>query len=170
MQGQTIEYVIVDIGPYTKRFPVDPFAAYVALSHSSGCESICLLWDFDKRIFTRHPSDELRDEDERLELLGTETKDKYDLGVIWLWINVVASNKLPQRLFVHVFSAHAPKFLHRHCQARWFRYSNGFLMYCLMRAMTSLWTAGGIDSLSNKINHVSDQIVHTDCNHKKKVL
>jgi ATP-dependent exoDNAse (exonuclease V) alpha subunit len=30
-QGQTIECVIVDIGP-TKRFPVDPFAAYVALS------------------------------------------------------------------------------------------------------------------------------------------
>jgi len=30
-QGQTIENVIVDIGT-TKRFPVDPFAAYVSLS------------------------------------------------------------------------------------------------------------------------------------------
>jgi hypothetical protein len=31
LQGQTLEHVVVDIGP-TKRFPVDPFAAYVALS------------------------------------------------------------------------------------------------------------------------------------------
>jgi ATP-dependent exoDNAse (exonuclease V) alpha subunit len=30
-QGQTIEYVIVNIG-LTKKFPVDPFVAYVALS------------------------------------------------------------------------------------------------------------------------------------------
>jgi hypothetical protein len=32
-QDQTIEYVIVDIG-LTKKFPVDPFTAYVALSQS----------------------------------------------------------------------------------------------------------------------------------------
>ena len=71
--------MIVDIGP-TKRFPVDPFAAYVALSRSRGRESIHLLRDFDDRIFTRHPSDELSDEDERLERLATETKNKYDMG------------------------------------------------------------------------------------------
>lgn len=66
--------IVIDIGP-TKRFPVDPFAAYVALSRSRGRESIC----FDERIFTRHPSDELRDEDERLEQLAMETKNKYGL-------------------------------------------------------------------------------------------
>ena len=66
--------IVIDIGP-TKRFPVDPFAAYVALSRSRGRESI----RFDERIFTRHPSDELRDEDERLEQLAMETKNKYGL-------------------------------------------------------------------------------------------
>jgi len=80
VQGQTIEYVIVDIGP-TKRFPVDPFTAYVALSRSRGRKSIRLLQDFDKRIFTKHLSDELRDEDERLEQLAMETKNKYDMGL-----------------------------------------------------------------------------------------
>jgi len=34
-QGQTIKYVIIDIS-LTKKFPVDPFAAYVALSCSYG--------------------------------------------------------------------------------------------------------------------------------------
>ena len=52
--------------------------AYVALSRR---ESICLLWDFDEHIFTRHPLDELRDEDERLEQLAVETKNKYDMGL-----------------------------------------------------------------------------------------
>jgi hypothetical protein len=80
VQGQTIKRVIVDIGP-TKRFPVDPFAAYVALLRGRGQDSIRLLWDFDKCIFTKHPSDELRDEDERLEQLTTETKNKYDMGL-----------------------------------------------------------------------------------------
>ena len=60
---------------------MDLFAAYVALSHSRGHETIHLLRDFDERIFTRHPSNELRDKDERLELLVAETKDKYDMGV-----------------------------------------------------------------------------------------
>jgi hypothetical protein len=40
-----------------------------------------LLRDFDERIFTKHPSDELRDEDERLEQLATDIKNKYDMGL-----------------------------------------------------------------------------------------
>ncbi len=49
-QGQTIPHVIVDIGavPYGKLMP---FNVYVALSHSSGRESIRLLWDFDDSLF-----------------------------------------------------------------------------------------------------------------------
>jgi ATP-dependent exoDNAse (exonuclease V) alpha subunit len=78
-QGQMIECVIVDIGP-TKRFPVDPFAAYVALSCSRGRKTIRLLRDFDEQIFTRHPSTELRSEDERLDRLNTQTKAKYEMG------------------------------------------------------------------------------------------
>jgi len=80
VQGQMIKYVIVDIGP-TKRFPVDPFTTYVALSRSRGRQSIRLLRDFDERIFPKHPSDELRDKDERLEQLTMETKNKYDMGL-----------------------------------------------------------------------------------------
>jgi hypothetical protein len=78
-QGQVIECIIIDIGP-TKRFPVDPFAAYVALSHSRGHKTNHLLRDFDKWIFTQHPSTELRLDDERLECLTTQTKDKYEMG------------------------------------------------------------------------------------------
>jgi len=78
-QGQTIKCIIVNIGP-TKRFPVDPFATYVAMSHSRGHNTIRLLRDFDKRIFTRHPSTELRSEDERLACLTTQTKAKYEMG------------------------------------------------------------------------------------------
>jgi hypothetical protein len=76
-QGQTIEYVIVDIGP-TKKFPVDPFAAYVALSRSRGRHSIRLLRDFDDRIFTKHPSEDLRAEDERLSILAEETRIRFE--------------------------------------------------------------------------------------------
>jgi len=79
-QGQTIEYVIVDIGP-TKKFPVDPFTAYVALSRSRGRDTIRLLRDFDDAIFTKHPSEDLHLEDERLKLLDGTTKDKFDMGV-----------------------------------------------------------------------------------------
>jgi len=78
-QGQMIECIIIDIGP-TKRFPVDSFAAYIALSHSRGHKTIHLLRDFDKWIFTQHPSTELRLDDERLECLTTQTKDKYEMG------------------------------------------------------------------------------------------
>jgi ATP-dependent exoDNAse (exonuclease V) alpha subunit len=78
-QGQTIEFVIVDIGR-VKRFPVTPFAAYVALSRSRGRQSIRLLRDFDKNIFTSHPSEDLRVEDHRLNELDRETKEKFKAG------------------------------------------------------------------------------------------
>jgi ATP-dependent exoDNAse (exonuclease V) alpha subunit len=78
-QGQTIGYVIVDISP-TKKFPVTPFAAYVALSRSRGRSSIRLLRDFDDSIFTQHPSEALRLEDERLEWLAKDTEDKFEAG------------------------------------------------------------------------------------------
>ena len=79
-QGQTIENVIVDIGP-TKRFSVDAFAAYVALSRSRGRESIRLLRDFDDKIFTKHPSEHLRAEDFRLAELTRITKVKFEAGM-----------------------------------------------------------------------------------------
>jgi ATP-dependent exoDNAse (exonuclease V) alpha subunit len=75
-QGQTLEHVIVDIGT-TVKFPVNPFAAYVALSRSHGRDTIRLLRDFDETIFTKHPSEYLRREDERLAGLIVETADKF---------------------------------------------------------------------------------------------
>ncbi|KAF7985887.1 hypothetical protein HWV62_43768 [Athelia sp. TMB] len=78
-QGQTLETAFIDIGP-TKRFPVDPFAAYVALSRGRGRDSIRLLRKFDPAIFTRHPSEHLRVEDQRLLKLAEDTKEKFQAG------------------------------------------------------------------------------------------
>ena len=73
-QGQTLEHVLIDIGT-TKKFPVTPFSAYVALSRSRGRDSVRLLRDFDDTIFTKHPSEDLRREDERLKILIKNTTE-----------------------------------------------------------------------------------------------
>ena len=78
-QGQTLENVMVDIGT-TKKFPVTSFSAYVALSRSRGRDTIRLLRDFDEAIFTKHPSEDLRLEDERLKTLIKNTADRFDTG------------------------------------------------------------------------------------------
>jgi hypothetical protein len=72
-QGQTIEHVLVDIGR-TTCFGLSPFNAYVALSRSRGRETIRLLRDFDNNLFLRHPSEDLRIEESRIEGLVEETK------------------------------------------------------------------------------------------------
>ena len=78
-QDQTIKYALVDIGT-TSRFPVNPFAAYIALLRSRGRDTIQLLQTFDETIFTKHPSEALRLEDERLQGLDADTWDKFDTG------------------------------------------------------------------------------------------
>jgi len=78
-QGQTLEYVIIDIGRPPKG-PLSPFNAYVALSRSRGRRNIRLLRDFDESLFTHHPSEALREEDERLEVMDRETKERFELG------------------------------------------------------------------------------------------
>jgi len=75
-QAQTIEHCIVDLGtPPTGK--LTPFNAYVALSRSRGRNSIRLLRDFDERLFTHHPSEYLRLEDERLGILDRRTKEMW---------------------------------------------------------------------------------------------
>ena len=76
-QAQTIEYCVVDIAkpPYGQ---LTPFNAYVALSRSRGRDTIRLLRDFDERLFMKHPSEHLRQEDLRLEMLDRETKAKWE--------------------------------------------------------------------------------------------
>ncbi|KAF8452765.1 hypothetical protein L210DRAFT_964439 [Boletus edulis BED1] len=73
-QGQTIENVIVDIG-HPPTGELTPFNAYVALSQSRGRETIRLLRASDAKLFTTHPSEHLRKEDERLDALDKLTME-----------------------------------------------------------------------------------------------
>ena len=79
-QGQTLEYLVADIGPVPEKFGISPLGAYVALSRGRGREQIRLLRDFDDDLFTKHPSEDLRIEDERLDKLTELTKEKWDAG------------------------------------------------------------------------------------------
>ena len=73
-QGQTIQNAIIDIAsPPTGT--LTPFNIYVALSRSRGREGIRLLRDFDEKLLTRHPSEFLRAEDERLARMNEETEN-----------------------------------------------------------------------------------------------
>ena len=75
-QGQTIEYVIINIGkPPTGS--LSPFSVYVALSRSRGRNTIRLLRDFDINLFQNHPSEALRIEMKRLEGLNEKTKQEW---------------------------------------------------------------------------------------------
>jgi ATP-dependent exoDNAse (exonuclease V) alpha subunit len=72
-QGQTLKNVIIDLGrPPTGK--LTPFNAYVALSRSSGRDTIRLLRDFDEDLFTTVPSEALEAEDVRLEELDEKTR------------------------------------------------------------------------------------------------
>ena len=72
-QGQTLQPVIVDIGPPPYGH-LTPFNVYVALLRGTGRHNICLLRDFDETLLQRHPSEYLRLEDERLQELDKCTK------------------------------------------------------------------------------------------------
>jgi len=75
-QGQTIEYVIIDIGkPPTGS--LSPFSVHVALLQSRGRDTIRLLRNFDSNLFQNHPSEELRRKMIRLEQLNEETKTEW---------------------------------------------------------------------------------------------
>lgn len=78
-QGQTIEHTIVDIGK-TSSFALTPFNAYVALSRTHGRQSTRLLRDFENDLFTRHPSDSLRDDELRIQEVAKETTVKFENG------------------------------------------------------------------------------------------
>ena len=75
-QGQTIEYVIIDIGrPPTGS--LSAFSVYVALSRSRGRDTIRLLRGFNPNLFQNHPSEALRQDMRRLEKLNEETKSDW---------------------------------------------------------------------------------------------
>ena len=56
------------------------FNAYVALSRSRGQDTIRLLREFDTGLFTQHPCEDLRMEDERLQLMTDITREKFKAG------------------------------------------------------------------------------------------
>ncbi|KIL55962.1 hypothetical protein M378DRAFT_113643 [Amanita muscaria Koide BX008] len=72
-QGQTLPYVIVDIAspPFGS---LNLFNLYVALSRSSGRETIRLLRDFDPQLFRQRHDVNLLAEDDRLEKLNRKTQ------------------------------------------------------------------------------------------------
>ncbi|KAG6822648.1 hypothetical protein H0H92_013075 [Tricholoma furcatifolium] len=72
-QGQTIPNVLVDIAtPPTGGLSL--FNLYVALSRSSGRQSIRILRDFDDSIFMAAHDPELLAEDDRLEHMDRQTR------------------------------------------------------------------------------------------------
>ncbi|KAI5989853.1 hypothetical protein EDC04DRAFT_2815674, partial [Pisolithus marmoratus] len=82
-QGQTISYVLVDIA----RLPsgtLNLFNLYVALSRSSGHDTIHLLRDFDERLFLSACSVDLLTEDDCLHLLDEKTRK-------W-WVQMTTDN------------------------------------------------------------------------------
>jgi hypothetical protein len=73
-QGQTIGHVLVDIAtPPTGGLNL--FNLYVALSRSSGRETIRLLRDFDQKHFQAAHTPELTREDDRLRILDEQTSE-----------------------------------------------------------------------------------------------
>lgn len=76
-QGQTLQPVLVDIGPPPYGH-LTPFNIYVALSRGTGRDNIRLLRDFDETLLQQHPSEYLRLEDDRLQRLNELTKEIWD--------------------------------------------------------------------------------------------
>ncbi|KAF8313898.1 uncharacterized protein EI90DRAFT_2948972 [Cantharellus anzutake] len=72
-QGQTIEYLWVDIGT-PLRGSLTPFNAYVTLSRARGRANVRLVRDFKDSLFTKIPCELLEKEDERL--IGMSKKNK----------------------------------------------------------------------------------------------
>jgi len=73
-QGQTIPMVLVDIATPPPPGKLTLFNLYVALSRSSGRNTIRLLRDFDDAVFMQSHDADLLEEDDRLERLNEQTK------------------------------------------------------------------------------------------------
>ncbi|GJE99317.1 hypothetical protein PsYK624_155710 [Phanerochaete sordida] len=86
-QGQTLRYVVVDIATLPS-FPITLTNVYVALSRSTGRDSIRLLRPFDRTLVQGAVDVDLVLEDERLERLDRETRE-------W-WIQMGGLERLQQ--------------------------------------------------------------------------
>lgn len=77
-QGQTIPIVLIDIQTLPLLGTLTLFNLYVALSRSSGRSTICLLRQFNCKLFLQKHDPHLKAEDERLELLNAKTKADWE--------------------------------------------------------------------------------------------
>lgn len=77
-QGQTLPYVIVDLARPPSGQPLTNFNYYVALSRSSGRDTIRLLRELDMKLLQQPQDRCLEHEDERLKEWNTETKEWWD--------------------------------------------------------------------------------------------
>jgi len=75
LQGQTIPCALIDIQTPPPPSRLSLFNLYVALSRSSGRNTLQLLRDFDPALFQQKHNAALLEEDERLEELNSVTKD-----------------------------------------------------------------------------------------------
>ncbi|KAJ3870704.1 hypothetical protein F5051DRAFT_341722, partial [Lentinula edodes] len=82
-QGQTIEYVIVDLASPNYGSKLNAFGAYVALSRSRGRDTIRILRGFDEGLFVTHPSSVLEAEDQRLDEYEEATTKAWTDGRLW---------------------------------------------------------------------------------------
>ena len=73
-QGQTIQNIIIDIVTPPSG-TLTPFNIYVTISRARGRNQIRLLQDFDDKLLTKHPSEYLRLEDERLNEFEIKTEE-----------------------------------------------------------------------------------------------
>ena len=78
-QGQTIDCALIDLAKLPSG-TLTSFNSYVTLSRGRGRSTIRLLQNFEEKLFTMHPSEELRKEDERLEKLSASTVQCYRHG------------------------------------------------------------------------------------------
>jgi hypothetical protein len=81
-QAQTIEPVVVDIGPVPRNIGISPFGVYVAILRGQGRKTIHFLQDFNDKLVTAHPSKDLRLEDERLRSLTVQIG--FSTGIPWV--------------------------------------------------------------------------------------
>jgi len=77
-QGQTIPFVIIDIGKVPTGGTLNLFNLYVALSRSKGRDTIRLLRNFDDGMFLKAHTPVLTEEDKRLAELNKKTKEWYE--------------------------------------------------------------------------------------------
>jgi hypothetical protein len=77
-QGQTIKSVIVDVAKPPSGSGLSLFNIYVALSRSSGRDTIQLLHNFDRDALRQPLDEDLAAEDQRLEGLDATTKVWWD--------------------------------------------------------------------------------------------